>query len=67
VGFRLLSPPDIPTDFFAVSLREGGWLSLFGALLILAGGLWPRARSAGVVEERFESALSGLSGWTPQP
>jgi hypothetical protein len=66
VGFRLISPPDIPTGFFSISLREGGWLSLFGALLILAGGLWPRVQSAGVGDERFESALTGMSGWTPQ-
>jgi hypothetical protein len=68
VAYRLVSPPSIPTGLFSVSLREGGWVALLGALLILAGGLWPRVRvpSQGAVEEHFEGALSGLSGWTPQ-
>ncbi len=70
VAYRLISPPGIDhgMSFLSVSLREGGWVTLLGSLLILGGGVWPRVRvpSAASVEERVESALTGLSGWTPQ-
>jgi hypothetical protein len=67
VIFRMLVRPDAFGDVFSLSLRGGAWGALIGALMILAGGLYPRANvAASTVEERVESALSGLSGWTPQ-
>ncbi|HEX3510898.1 MAG TPA: hypothetical protein VHT27_07340 [Solirubrobacteraceae bacterium] len=67
VAFRMVARPGTFEGVFSLSLRAGAWSALIGALMILAGGLWPRGRVAtGIVEERVESALSGLSGWTPQ-
>ncbi len=65
--FRLVSRPDSYVGVFSLSLRGGAWSALVGALMILAGGVWPRGTAAvGAVDERVENALTGLSGWTPQ-
>jgi hypothetical protein len=43
VLYRMIAPPAPPTEMLALSLREGAWLSLLGALMVALGGLWPRA------------------------
>jgi hypothetical protein len=64
---RMAFPPAPAGEMLALSLRGGAWMSLLGALLMVAGGLWPRVReSADAIEERVEDALAALSGWTPQ-
>jgi hypothetical protein len=68
VLFRMVVRPASFDGLLSLSLREGAWLSLLGALMMLGGGLWrpsmrsPRAPS----EDRVEDALARLSGWTPQ-
>ena len=65
---RMVFRPEPAGEMLALSLRSGAWFSLAGALLMLAGGLWPRVKvlSTEAIEDRVEDALSGLSGWTPQ-
>jgi hypothetical protein len=67
VLYRLIERPVPAGGLVAMSLREGTWLALLGALMLLAGGLWPRG-SAGASpnDTRVQSSWSGLSGWTPQ-
>ncbi len=67
VLYRIVDPPVVEDDLLAVSLREGAWLALLGSLAIVAGALWPRRLdSAPASQADLESALSGLSGWTPE-
>ena len=67
VLYRILDPPTPPGELLALSLREGAWLALLGALAIVGGALWPRrAASAGLSDAKVENAWSELSGWTPQ-
>jgi hypothetical protein len=68
VAYRIVHPPSVAGELVAFSLREGAWLALLGSLAIVAGGFWPRERlpAPGSSETGFESAWSGLSGWTPQ-
>jgi len=65
IVFRMLVPPTPEGDLIALSLREGAWLALLGALAMIVGGLWPRHRSSVAAESRAEAAWSGLSGWSP--
>ena len=69
VAFRMAVPPDVGGSYLALSLREGAWLSLLGALAIVAGGLWPRGSAPALAEEEpppaGERIWSQLSGWTP--
>lgn len=41
VLYRMIAPPSPGGEMLALSLREGAWLSLLGALMVALGGLWP--------------------------
>jgi hypothetical protein len=41
VLYRMMAPPSPAGEMVALSLREGAWLSLLGALMVALGGLWP--------------------------
>ena len=67
VLYRMAVPPAPAGELVSLSLREGSWLALVGALTMVGGGLWPRlARGDGSSERGDAKAWSGLSGWTPQ-
>jgi hypothetical protein len=70
IVFRMLvlpSPGGSSQDLLALSLREGAWLALLGALAIVAGAVWPRRREGKEPSQaELESIWSGLSGWTPE-
>ncbi len=66
VLYRMIVRPAPADSYIALSLREGAWLGLLGALAMLAGGLWPRLSSAAAQGASPPSPFSGLSGWTPQ-
>ncbi len=66
IVFRMLVPPTPEGGLIALSLREGAWLALLGALAMIAGGLWPRRRPADAFESRADAAWSNLSGWSPE-
>ncbi len=66
VAFRMVVPPAPAGALVTLSLREGAWLSLAGAVLILGGGLWPRMPAPALMDTRIDAALSRLSGWTPR-
>jgi hypothetical protein len=64
---RMISPPNPAASLLSLSLREGAWLALIGALAMVAGAAWPTARTgvpAG--DSDVQDAWSGLSGWTPE-
>jgi hypothetical protein len=64
VLYRIVHPPLSEVEGLALSVREGAWLALGGAIAIIAGGMWPgRARAARAAE--VPGAWSQLSGWTP--
>lgn len=67
VVYRMLDRPDPSAGLLALSLREGAWIALIGALAMTAGALWPRcALRAGVARDDLQGAWSELSGWTPE-
>jgi hypothetical protein len=43
VLYRMIAPPPPASELLTLSLREGAWLALLGALMVALGGLWPRA------------------------
>ena len=66
VLYRMIDPPSPAGELVSLSLREGAWLALLGALTMVLGGLWPRvAPAASASEAQVRGAWSGLSGWTP--
>jgi hypothetical protein len=69
-SFRVLVPPSPGGDggeLLALSVREGAWLALLGALAMIGGALWPRRRGGREPSQAdLESVWSGLSGWTPE-
>jgi len=66
VVFRMVAPPTPEGDIIALSLREGAWLALLGSMMMVLGGLWPRASTVpGPSEVGAPDIWSGLSGWTP--
>jgi hypothetical protein len=66
VLYRMVAPPTPAGELLALSLREGAWLALLGAVAMVAGALWPaRLAGAGAREGDVQDAWSGLSGWTP--
>jgi hypothetical protein len=66
VLFRMISPPTPVGDIISLSLREGAWLALLGSMMMVLGGLWPRASALpGPSELGAPDLWSGLSGWTP--
>jgi hypothetical protein len=70
VLFRTLDPPPPAGDagdLLALSVREGAWLALLGALAMIGGAAWPnRRRATEPSQSELESVWSGLSGWTPE-
>jgi hypothetical protein len=70
VLFRILvrpSPGGVGGDLLALSVREGAWLALLGALAMIGGALWPRGHAAkDPSQAELEGVWSGLSGWTPE-
>jgi hypothetical protein len=63
---RIVDPPTPAGGGISLSIREGAWLALLGALTMVIGGLWPRAAAAGErSEDHIRGAWRGLSGWTP--
>lgn len=66
VVFRMAVPPAPAGSYLSLSLGVGAWLSLLGALAIVAGGLWPRSLSPASGEQPPPSGVwTQLSGWTP--
>ena len=41
VLYRMIEPPSPAGDMLSLSLREGAWLALLGAVAMIAGALWP--------------------------
>ena len=68
VLFRIVFPPIPEGGYIALSIREGAWLALLGSAAVIAGGLWPRLARASSepAQGKLDSALSSLSGWTPE-
>ncbi len=67
VLYRIAVPPALEGQLFDVSRREGAWLSLLGAVAIVAGAMWPRASArVSASPGAGESVWSELSGWTPE-
>jgi hypothetical protein len=67
VIYRMVARPAEEAELFALSLREGAWLALLGAVAMTIGGLWPsRVGDQKVSEAEIEGVWSGLSGWTPE-
>ncbi len=68
VAYRMIHPPSPAGELVALSLREGAWLSLVGAVAMGAGALWPAAGAGAKNSPRggAESVWSELSGWTPE-
>jgi hypothetical protein len=66
VLYRMIERPTPAGPLLSLSLREGAWLALLGALTMVMGGLWPRAKpAASASEAQLRGAWPGLSGWTP--
>ena len=66
VIFRMVDPPTPAGGLISLSMREGAWLALLGALTMVIGGLWPRdAPASEQSEAHLRGAWGGLSGWTP--
>ncbi len=67
--FRILVPPSAgggAEGLLALSVREGAWLAVLGALAIIGGAVWPRRREGKEPSQaQLENVWSGLSGWTP--
>jgi hypothetical protein len=68
VVFRMVDPPNPASSLLSLSLREGAWLTLAGAVAMIVGGLWPTPHASGAhaSQEKLRNAWSGLSGWTPE-
>lgn len=67
VLYRMIDPPSPASGILSLSLREGAWLALIGAVAIVLGALWPAAgRRASARGNDAQTAWSKLSGWTPQ-
>jgi hypothetical protein len=67
VLYRMIELPSPSGDMFSLSLREGAWLSLLGAIAMVAGALWPvRIGGPSPRPADGQDAWSQLSGWTPE-
>jgi hypothetical protein len=66
-AYRMAAPPLPAGGAVALSLREGSWLCLAGAVTVLLAGLWPVfARSGRGRKEQPDDVFSQLSGFSPQ-
>jgi hypothetical protein len=66
VLFRMVDRPVPVEGLLSLSLREGAWLALLGAITMVLGGMWPRVTSASAGPEASQEVpWSALSGWTP--
>ncbi len=69
VVFRMLDKPaPAAGELLSLSLREGAWLALIGALCMAAGALLPRRESVSraSLPDAGANVFSELSGWTPE-
>lgn len=67
VLFRMAVRPSPDPNLLSLSLREGAWLALIGAVAMVVGALWrPRLSSSRSRDSDVQDAWSGLSGWTPE-
>jgi hypothetical protein len=65
--FRMVDPPADFGGMITLSLREGAWLALLGAVAMILGGMWPRvSTSSRGVDPPGQGVWSTLSGWTPE-
>ena len=53
VLYRMIAPPTPAGHVVSLSLREGAWLSLLGALMVALGGVWPRTLPSIASSEAF--------------
>ncbi len=66
VLYRMIELPAPSGQMFALSLREGAWLALLGAVAMVVGALWPANAARAGVQDDAHGAWSELSGWTPE-
>jgi hypothetical protein len=67
IVFRIVDPPSPAGELVALSVREGAWLALLGAIAMCAGALWPRFSARSNAAQADPGAVwSELSGWTPE-
>jgi hypothetical protein len=68
VLYRMIDPPSPSGELLALSLREGVWIALIGALAMLGGALVPAAAGGGEGRHAAdpERMFAELSGWTPE-
>jgi hypothetical protein len=66
VLYRMVDPPSPAGELLALSLREGAWIALLGALAMIGGALLPEPAAGGGRQADTESILAELSGWTPE-
>jgi hypothetical protein len=66
VLYRMIEPPSPSGQIFALSLREGAWLALLGAVAMVVGALWPANAARVRMSDDAHGAWSELSGWTPE-
>jgi hypothetical protein len=65
VLYRMIDPAAPFGGTLGVSLLEGAWTALLGALMVALGGLWPRALPGIVPGEALGTdSWSTLTGWT---
>jgi len=63
VVYRMVAPPVPAGELVALSLREGAWLSLAGAVMVALGGLWPASLPAIAPAEAFGNDIwASLTG-----
>jgi hypothetical protein len=69
IAFRMLDKPTPEGELVALSLREGAWLALLGAVAVVAGAVLS-GRSANASAKPLAATTSAvwaeLSGWTPE-
>jgi hypothetical protein len=67
IVFRMIDPPGAFEGALSLSLREGAWLALLGAVAMVLGGMWPRVTTSALgVDPPGQGVWSALSGWTPE-
>jgi hypothetical protein len=66
VLYRMIEPPSPAGQIFALSLREGAWLALLGAVAMVVGAMWPASGAPAGVRDDAQGVWSELSGWTPE-